>query len=413
MADKYDQPARELASSLPPLQNKFRSLESDNYESQLEAQTDLSNKTNTALTDLMSLAEVIGGDFDPASSPSTITITVTSLGTTWQVAEKAAEHCLDLVNSHSALVAQFHDAELGGWQDKANKLDTELKAELRGTKEALHTQEGALQTAKNAQATSQEALDTLRRKLYEERHKYDIADKVTWIWPPARLYLEAIKRIIEALSDNEAELERAVGIAERHQADVEQWGREEWEKAAQLSSLTQRQAALLEQGKSLMSECDALMSEVESAQEETSRIKTQRYDAWQLVARCVNRAENAGYALTKADYGTAILQVCEVALRDHTLRSQVASIVEHLARHDDSKGSIKNIKTDDHPDQGLLSWVQGLLRAPREAPISEESPLFHLNLLRSAAAEPDADIAKLSDEDKNKVRQLLRGLRAF
>ncbi|KAI1313765.1 hypothetical protein F5Y03DRAFT_405226 [Xylaria venustula] len=177
------------------------------------------------------------------------------------------------------------------------------------------------------------------------------------------------------------------------------------EKAGQLFNLTKRQAVLLEQGKTLM-------SDVESAQQETSHIKTQRYDAWHIVAHCVNR-EGAEYALTKADYGTAILQVCEVALRDHTLRAQVAPIVEHLAQHDDSDGSIKKIKTDDHPDQGLLSWVQGLLPAPREAPISEDSPMFQLNLLRSAAAEPDADIAKLSDEDQNKVRELLRGLRAF
>lgn len=187
-------------------------------------------------------------------------------------------------------------------------------------------------------------------------------------------------------------------------AAAEQGVRDASQRLDNLNNTSQHQAVLLQQGKRLMSDCSSLLAESESTQTETARIKTQRYDAWQIVALCVNRAENAQYSLTKSDYGTTILQVAEMALKDETLKPQVAGIVNHLAQHDDNKGSIKNIRTDDHPE-GLLSYVQKELD---KIPVLQ-APLLGFNLVQLAAD----TTASLNAEDRQKFANLIGGMRVF
>lgn len=174
----------------------------------------------------------------------------------------------------------------------------------------------------------------------------------------------------------------------------------------------QKQAVLLEQGKRLTSECSLLKGTVEAAQTEIARIKTQRSSAWQVVALCVNRTEVAQYSLTKADYGTAILQVAEVALQDETMRPQVASIVDHLAQHDDTKGSIKNAKTDDHPE-GILAYLQGQLSSGSNGVLAKSNLTtsgLNFGLLQSVTA---SSAAGLSPENKENLESLVTSLMVY
>jgi hypothetical protein len=90
--------------------------------------------------------------------------------------------------------------------------------------------------------------------------------------------------------------------------------------------------------------------------------------------------------------------VVDVALDDYTLTAVLAEIVQELTKNDDSKGSVRMIKTDDHPD-GLLAAVQKKLEQTSSKPnlsASQGPPklrsdtslltVAHLRLLRSIAA---------------------------
>ncbi|KAI1503121.1 hypothetical protein F5X99DRAFT_407453 [Biscogniauxia marginata] len=379
MSNDYEQQVRDLAAQLPQLQANFTKLQTDYHKEQLKAQADLSTKTASAMQSLQALVVLLYGEFNPSSPPAELPAAVTNLSTTWHAADKASEHYLDIVNSFSAV-------------------------ELQATRNALGTAQETLYQLNRQREATQSSLNTLRDKLYVQQHKYDEADKYTWIWPPARLVLEILKPIIEALTDDVANAERAVRVAEQQAEAAEQRVRDENARINTLSSLSYTQAGILAQSKQLMSRCASLQGDVELMQQDVARIKNQRYDAWQLIAKCANRAENAEYALTKVEYGTTVLQVAEVAFQDEALRAQVANIVNDLAEHDDSKGSIKNIKTDEHPN-GLLAYIQGLSKKTKNlmfAALADGLLLEH-NLHRSGA-ETAAD---LSHEDRRKIMNLL------
>lgn len=104
MDTNYDLQAEGLATSLVTLQAKFKDLDSDHTSMQVNAQGNQSTKTATAMGYLMDLTQLLDGEFNPSSPPSMMATTVTDLGSSWQTAAKAAEHCLDLENSYSVLV---------------------------------------------------------------------------------------------------------------------------------------------------------------------------------------------------------------------------------------------------------------------------------------------------------------------
>lgn len=233
-----------------------------------------------------------------------------------------------------------------------------------------------------------------------------------FINPAAWLILEALKPVIEALTNSVADAEKAAHIAEQTAAAADKAVADASIQTNNLATMAQKQAVLLEQGKQLMSECSLLVGAVEAAQTEVAHIKTQRYNAWQIVALCLNHAENAQFGLTKADYGTAVLQVAELALKDETTKPQVASIVNHLAQHDDTNGSIKNAKTDDHPE-GILVYLQGQLSGSLNGVLAE--PRFmasglNFGLLRSVGA---GSAAGLSPENKGSLESFVTNLMVY
>ncbi|KAI0468839.1 hypothetical protein F4859DRAFT_524013 [Xylaria cf. heliscus] len=430
MSNDYQQQVSELSAQLPRLQANFTKLQTDYHTDQLKAQADLSIKTTNAMQSLQDLVVLLHGEFNPSSPPAGLPAAVTNLNTTWLAAEKASEHYLDLVNSFSVAVVQYHDGDLGGWQAKANTLDTRLDKELQATRTALSTAQNTVYQLNRQREDAQSSLSTLRDKLHVQKHKYDEADKYTWIWPPARLVLEILKPIIEALTDDVATAERAVSVAEQQASAAEQRVRDENARINTLSNLSSTQTTILALSKQLIRQCVSLQGSVESMQKDVARIKTQRYNAWQLTTKCANRAENAEYALTKADYGTTVLQIAEVALQDPALCVQVANIVDDLARHDDSKRSIASIKTDEHPN-GLLAFVENITKhiTPMSALLAGGPPLArglylsgasittgffaastaaNFSAVPTAADFPGAStVGDLSDEDRQKIMNLL------
>ena len=138
-------------------------------------------------------------------------------------------------------------------------------------------------------------------------------------------------------------------------------------------------------------------------QQDVAHIQNKRYDKWQFIPKCANRAENTEYVLTKAKHGTTVLPVAEVVFQDEELRAQVANIVNDLAEHDDSKGSIRNINTDEHRN-GLLACLQGLSKNAKSLMFAAlaNSPLLGYNLYCSGA-ETAAD---LSYKDRRKMMNL-------
>ncbi|TRX87709.1 hypothetical protein FHL15_011398 [Xylaria flabelliformis] len=382
MSNDYVQQVRDLAAQLPPLQAKFTTLQTDYLKDKLKAQADLSIKTANAMQGLQALAVLLNGEFDPNSRPAELRAAVTNLSTTWDAAEKASQHYLDVVNS----------------------LDTRLDQELQGTRNALGTAQETLHQLNKQREATKSSLNTLRDKLHAQQHIYDDADKYTWIWPPARLYLEFLKLIIEALTHSVANAESAVHVAEGRARAAEQQVKDETARVNTLLSFSSKQAGMLAQSKQLRDRCASLQGDVEFIQHDVARIKNQRYNAWQIIAKCANRAENAEYALTKAEYGTTVLQVAEVAFQDEALRAQAANIVNDLAEHDDSEESIKNIETDEHPN-GLLAHVQGLSKNTMNlmSTVLAVGPLLGHNLHLSGA-ETAAD---LSHEDRRKILNLL------
>ncbi|KAK2007068.1 hypothetical protein LZ32DRAFT_667822 [Colletotrichum eremochloae] len=357
MSANFDQQAADLASTLSPLQIKLKSLEEEQVAKQIDAQHEVALKTVQAVSSIGTLTQLLDGEFNSTSPPSGLADAVKAMDLTWKAAETAAEKCLDVASQYSVVITQFNDTDLGDWLAKSKGLDGALASALASTNDALQTQQNALQAANTTRATSQTALEELRRKLDAKRHKYDDADKYTWIFPPARLVLEALKPIIEELTKDVATAESAVATAEQSAAAAAQAFAEQQDKVQKLSDLVQHDAALKQQGEALANECQSLMAEIEHTQTELAHVKTERYNAWQLAAMCSNRAENAHYSLTKADYGTAVLQLVEKAMSDSTLKPQLVAVVDHLAQHDDAKGSIKGITTEDHPE-GLLAYVQ-------------------------------------------------------
>jgi hypothetical protein len=216
--------------------------------------------------------------------------------------------------------------------------------------------------------------------------------------------------------------------------------RDQEAKVQQLSDLAAKQAGLISRGSGLLNECSGIVKETEDTEKEIARIKTTRFNAWQLAGKCVNRAEQADFALFKADYATSILQVIDIALEDHTLTIPLDEVIQVLANNDDSNNSVHNITTDDHPD-GLLAAVEKKLQesqadgaAPEPAPVptmmlasftphaaapprprpgTSSLAVAHLRLVRSvttALATPQGKpgCVDLSEEDKMKLLDMLR-----
>jgi vacuolar-type H+-ATPase subunit I/STV1 len=442
MSDDYDQRAQELESRLPDLQSKFQELRSTQTDDQLSLQGDLAAKTLTAIATLKKFAQLLDGEFKPSNPPPELQTTLKELDSTWEQTETTSEACLDNINTYSANIVQFHDAALGDWQNQAKTLQDQLQASLTSTEQACDTERATLQTLQQTQRDAESAVNTLQQKLHDAQHKYDDADTYTWIFPPARAVLEILKPIIEACTHDLEGATNAVNAAITQVNDAQGRVRDQEAKVQQLSDLAAKQSGLISQGLSLINECTGIVEETENTEKEIARIKKTRFDAWQLAAKCVNRAEQADFALFKADYATSILQVIDVALVDHTLIAPLAEIVQDLADHDDSSNSVHDITTDDHPD-GLLAAVQkklqesetdGAVPAPPASlpvmmlssftPPSAELPpharpgtsslaVAHLRLLRSVAtalATPQGTpgCVSLSEEEKEKVFAMLR-----
>jgi len=167
--------------------------------------------------------------------------------------------------------------------------------------------------------------------------------------------------IIEAITHDVENAENAVRTAEQQVRDTEWRVARETQRMQALTAIAQRQSTVLAAGAKLLQQCTALRGEVEATQREVARLKDERRAVWELVSKCVNRAQQALYALTKEEYGTAVLQVCEVAVDDHTLVPAAAEVVRVLVAGDDKVGSIKGIKTDEHLE-GLLAYVEKKLQ---------------------------------------------------
>ncbi|RFU25070.1 hypothetical protein B7463_g11268, partial [Scytalidium lignicola] len=412
MSDNYEQRERELAVTLATLKAKFHDLQTIHSSKQLDAQKELSDKTGKAMSVLSSLTILLDGEFKPSKLPPTLPSVLEDLTSTWSKAKAVAEQCFDIVSSHSVDVVQLHDAGLATWNVKANNLRVELNQKLQSTREALNTEQSTLDQLYQQRQASLRALEILRDKLREQQHKYDEADKWTWIWLPARLWLEILKPIIEAITNDIEGAENAIRTAERLVVDAEQRVADQKLRVQSMSNLAVRQADSLHDGENMLRMCISLQSEVEVTQHEVARLKNERLAAWDLVSRCFNRAEEADYALTKAAYATVVLQVVEVAMEDHTLLPAVKNVVQHLADHDDEKGSVHSIEADGHPE-GLLALVQRKLeQAGTQALVAVTPAVAHYNLLRSVASALAAPAilvsgVDLSAEDKKNVISML------
>jgi hypothetical protein len=110
-----------------------------------------------------------------------------------------------------------------------------------------------------------------------------------------------------------------------------------------------------------MEQCNQLQQEAEQTEVIVAQHKSDSYQAWQESSRCFNRARTAEYALTKADYATAILKIMDVYADDPITHASLTEIVTELADHDDNSRSVHKITTDEHPS-GLLDDVEKKLQ---------------------------------------------------
>lgn len=75
----------------------------------------------------------------------------------------------------------------------------------------------------------------------------------------------------------------------------------------------------------------------------------------------VNRARTAKFALSKADYATAILKIVGVCADNRTTHAALTEIISDLTDHDDRNGRAHSIKTEEHLN-GLLTNMQKKLQ---------------------------------------------------
>ncbi|KAI2628392.1 hypothetical protein GGS21DRAFT_527711 [Xylaria nigripes] len=390
MDGDHEQEAQRLSEELSSLDNQLSKLQRLHLETQLRKQRQLADDTLCALWKLMALTKAIDGEFNPVKAPPSLPSIVQELPRTWEESKKSSDDCLEEANSFSVEIAQLYDTGISAWKRRADTLNSSLKVRLDGTRGALESERANLRQLQQQSASCERVFGDVRRKLEEQRHKYDEADKYTWYWPPARLYLEILKPIIEALTNDVASAERAYRTAVLAYEQAHERVVKADKKTEELDQLVQRQVRLVCQGESLLFQSRSLMQSAEKMQQENVKLKNQRYEAWQLASACLNRAELVEYNLFKADYAKTILLVAEQGLKDITLCSQIKPIVYHLRDFDDSKHSVASITTDEHP-QGLLKDILAQLPEPVQfmeaAPsITGQAEINHFFLLRTAAS---------------------------
>jgi hypothetical protein len=219
--------------------------------------------------------------------------------------------------------------------------------------------------------------------------------------------------VIEAVTHDIENTNNAISDTERKLAASESGLQQLQNSLNSLNDVAAIQARTSGKGTELLSRSQELRAAVEAAQKSIADIKNQRMRSHELINKCLARAEMAKFALTKADYGTTVLQVAEVALADSTLHQAVADVVMQLATHDDQAGSIRGIKTDDHPD-GLLAALEAelgqgsgtvhvarLFRAPAGI-----TPSFH-NIISAIAAQK---LDEMPTEQQAKISHVVRSL---
>lgn len=189
-----------------------------------------------------------------------------------------------------------------------------------------------------------------------------------------------------------------------------------------LNSLATDQATLISKGDALMKECRHLQKEVEQTEKVVVQHKKETAQAWHEISLCYNPAKSANFALTKADYATAILKIVDVSTDDPMDQSILTGIVDELANHDDSNGSVGKIKTEEHPN-GLLDYVQKKLQqgtgqdtmmagSSGKNPVRELPVEARLKLIRSmvgALVKPRGQPGSMDISDVERV-DLLSGL---
>ncbi|KAI1813257.1 hypothetical protein GGS20DRAFT_491028 [Poronia punctata] len=387
MDNELEDEARQLRTGLSSFTAQFSSMGQTHSNKQLSLQHNLAQTTSDALDKLMSLAKLVVEDIEN-KPPEAIIPVVDSLAQAWQAARDASAACLDEIRSFSVEITQFHDRGLGEWQDRAKKLQAEEEARLQAQFEESQTQQQYLHQIKSQAAASLAALQVAQEKLDEQRHKYDSADKWTWFFPPARLALEGVKALIEALSHAQEGAEREVKITTQQVVSAQRLVADAQQKVEALRTVMAKEAETLAQGEALMGKTQALKEETQKMEIDVDQTKEQRFKAWEVISKCLNRAQGPDYAPTNAEYATVVLEVAAVALTDFTLRSKVGLIVQYLKEHDDATGTIANIRTEEHPD-GLLKYVLDELAkgVPGDnGSLALETPeTARFNLLRLAA----------------------------
>ncbi|KAE8335124.1 hypothetical protein BDV24DRAFT_144538 [Aspergillus arachidicola] len=403
MADDYKNRTVELETRFTILSTRFDHLHSTQSQNQQTLQGRLFLTTQAAMSATKSLARLIDGDFVTGERPAEMPSTLSELESTWKEAKTVAEKCYDGISSYSVEVIQFHDAELRNWQTDMQTLQTELNESLEGTMKALKTEAQALVTLRAQHATAVTSLRVLEAKLYEAKHKYDEADKWTWLWPPARAYLEILKPIIEAITNDVSGSLNAVKIAAQQVDASEARIRDQQPRVDALNRLNEDHVRLLSQGSTLANQCDAIRDEVEQMEKEIARSKTDILHAWNDASLCLNRAKRTKFALSKADYATCVLNIIAFSLNEHNFRDTLVDIVKILGDNDDKVGSVHAIKTDEHPE-GLLEYVQKELQKDYRPP---SLAVAKLNLVHSVPGMILPSGNDLSPQDRRKLGGIL------
>lgn len=285
-----------------------------------------------------------------------------------------------------------------------------MKANLKATQGSLSTGNSALLVLFGHLESLREAAKSLDEKLRDEQHKYDEADKVdathlhllflgssysqwTWFYPPARLILEILKPIIEAITHNLEGIRNALNTAVKEFEDAQNLVQTKSDEVKRFKELIASQTILVSKGEALGQQSGQLYKDVEQIQKVVGKQKNDTRKSWEEISLCCNRAATAKWSFTKADYATSILKIVDVCIDDHIAQPVLRKIVNELADHDDHDHSIHDIKTKEHP-KGLLDDVQKkleqttaqdytLAKSSRGAPMCDGSVETRLKLLRS------------------------------
>ncbi|KAI5925413.1 hypothetical protein F4810DRAFT_718310 [Camillea tinctor] len=381
------------STKLRELQDEFTSMKTTNASAHAAAQTSLARKNNSAMAGMADLAVLLDGEFDPAHPPDGLAPALKRAEGLWADAKDAALDCWNITSSYSIKVAQLHDSKIAAWHSEAQELKGHLQSKLDTLKGALATQRNTLEDLLEAAEGAAQALKTMDRKLYEAQHKYDEADMWTLLWPPARLYLEGLKLLIEATTNDQEGARRGVATAQAALRQAQTRAADAEALALDTARRAAAHAGVLRKGRELLAACAGLVGGVEAAQREVGALKNECVRAQEVVGRCATRAEGAGYALTKGEYGEAILRVCEVGLESISLRPAAVSICKHLAAHDDGAGSIRGIRTEQHKE-GLLAYLEAQGAAVTGNLLANLPPMMWM-----AAAAPHLDPLPLATED--------------